>query len=205
MKRLIIILSLIIATAANGQVLTAELTIGEGVTSAEICKNKAAAFVAKAYLDGTETSEATFSMDFDDGTIVNNAQEGSFNHAFATDGIYMPMVRADYNELTAYAKVIVKVGKRPDFSGFNTDINEQQQGICLGESVMLNMPIKSVSTEYTNNYTHTELIPQSFYSKAWKSVIRVKQFDSKTISDGSELESVTVKLNHENSGNFYIT
>lgn len=204
MKHLIIIISILISAAAYGQQFKVELTVGEGVTSAEICKSKAAAFVAKAYLDGTETTEATFSMDFDDGNIVSN-NTGEFNHAFAADGIFLPMVRADYNGLTAYDKVTIKVGKRPDFNGFKTDIDEQQQGICLGESVMLEMPINSTSAEYNNNYTHKELIPQSFYSNAWNAAIRVKQFDNQTIADGTELESVNVKLNHEKAGEVKIS
>ncbi len=205
MKHLIIIISILAAIAAKGQTFTAELVVGEGLTDTEICKNKAAQFTAKAFVDGTETTEATFSMDFDDGTIVNNATEGTFNHAFASDGIFMPMVKAQYNGLTAYAKVIVKVGKSPDFKGFKTDIDEKQQGICLGESVTLDMPISSTKSEYNNNYTHTELIPQSIYAKKWEAIIRVKQFDAQTVADGSEIESVSVRLNHQKAGEVKIT
>ncbi len=205
MKHLIIIISLLIATAASGQVLKTELTIGEGVTKADICKNKAVAFTAKAYLDNVETTEATFSMDFDDGTIANNAQEGTFNHSFSHDGIFMPMVKAEYNGLTAYAKVTVQVGKSPDFSGFKTDLDENQMGVCLGESVILEMPIASAKSEYNPSYTHTELLPQSIYAKEWTAAVRVKQFDNQTVADGSEFESFTVRLNHQKSGEVKIT
>ncbi|MBO4372726.1 MAG: hypothetical protein J5826_07340, partial [Bacteroidales bacterium] len=200
MKHLIIILSLIISVAANGQVLTAELTIGEGVTSIDICKDKAVAFSAKAYLDGEETTEAVFSMDFDDGNIVNNTSDGTFNHSFAKGGIYMPMVKATYNGLSVYAKVTVNIGERPDFSKFSTDIPEQQQGICLGESVVLDIPIESQKVSYNQTLKHTELLPQSLYGKEWNAAIRIKAFDDATITDGSEIESITVKMVHHNVG-----
>ena len=200
MKHLIIIISLLIASAAHGQVLTTKLFINEDKTSADICKNKAVAFTAKAYLDGAETTEAVFSMDFDDGNIVNNAKEGTFNHSFAKGGIFMPMVRADYNGLTAYAKVTVNIGERPDFSKFTTDIPEEQQGICLGESVELDIPVESQQVSYNQQLTHTELLPQSLYGKVWNAAIRIKAFDGATIADGSEIESVTVKMVHQNAG-----
>ena len=126
MKHFIIIITLIVASIANGQTFKTELSIGEGESTVSTCKNKAIAFMAKAYLNDVETSEAKFSIDFDDGTIVNNPTEGTFNHAFASDGIFMPMLKAEYNGLTAYSKVTVKIGKRPDFSGFKTNIDDHQ-------------------------------------------------------------------------------
>ena len=205
MKHLIIIITLIVATIANGQTFKTELSIGEGVTTVSTCKNKAIAFTAKAYLNDVETTEAKFSLDFDDGTIVNNSTEGTFNHAFASDGIFMPMLKAEYNGLTEYSKVTVKIGKSPDFSGFKTNIDEQQQGICLGETVTLNMPISNSTSEYKPNYTFSELIPQSVYGKTWQATIRVKQFDNQTIADGTELESVVVRLNHQKAGEVKIS
>ena len=67
------------------------------------------------------------------------------------------------------------------------------------------MPINGTTSEYKNSYTHTELIPQSIYAKTWSAVIRIKQFDNQTITDGTELESVTVKLNHQKAGEVKIS
>ncbi|MCQ2976041.1 MAG: PKD domain-containing protein [Bacteroidales bacterium] len=201
---LLAIITIITPITLLAQNLVVTLTANNNNDTIKICKNKAIEFIANASING-EPVNAEFSWDFDDGTIINKSSTNTINHAFSKGGSYITMVKAVYNDYYAYSKITVLVGNPPSFSRYKTSIPESQTGICLGESVTLNLPTNDTTLFYKPITTHTELIEQSLFNKEWTSFVRLKTFDNKNITTGAEIKSVTIKMDHENSKDVKIT
>jgi len=157
-----------------------------------ICPGEKNTYTVATYRDG-ETAEAeTYVWDFDNGQI-RETTSGTVDYAYPKGGAYMARITAIFPDgVSASTIQRIQVGVPPEFSGFSSDIDNNKAGICLGETVTLNMPISSRDVTYSYLNNCNESSPQSIYNAYWIGTINLKCFGSRAIATANDIDAMSV-------------
>ncbi len=180
-------LAVLICFPALGQVSVEFGTMGNAICPGE--KNE---YTATSYMDSKHQEADTYVWDFDNGHVRETSQP-SVEYAYPKGGAYMARITAIFSDgSTATATQPIQVGVPPDFGGFRSDIDGRQNGICLGETATLAMPIASKKVTYRCMDNCNESTPQSIYNAYWIGSINLKSFGNRTIASAQDIEAVSV-------------
>lgn len=200
MKRLLTValLATLWQWTAQAQDITIEMQVEQPVCPASSC-----IYTASASSMGQDTVAMEYIWDFDNGDVLRTA-EPSVRYAYRTGGAYMPRVTAVFPDGDSYSHSgRLMVGQRPSFASYANDMPPHQQGMCLGESVTLSMPVSSRDVEYIYNNVCSEKNPQSIYGGYWIGNVSLKCFDGRMISAGT-LQGIALTAATDNDGDIQI-
>lgn len=193
-------LSTIVAICVSGTALaqgSVEFLPPEG----PVCPGESNVYTAASYMDGKHQEADTYIWDFDNGQ-VRETRQGTVEYAYPKGGAYMARVTAVFpsgDSATCVQKMVV--GMPPSFSGLRTDMENGHKGICLGESVTLQMPISSRKVDYQPHNYYYEDKPQSIYNSSWTGVINFKCFGDRTIEADDDIAMISVTCGHDKETN----
>lgn len=204
MKKLIIVIALIIIGFKSEAQLTVSFTANDETQKLNICPRADILFKAETLLNGAEPADATYVWDFDDGTVLTS-KTNTITRSYNQGGIYLPSVSVSADGQKVFSYLYVNTGSEPDYSSFKTDIPESQTGICLGETVTLEINPESNTTTYVTPEYVTEKVPQNIYQSSYYGILKIKNYEGKKISSAYDIKSVNVMIEHDNGNDLKIT
>ncbi len=164
----------------------------------KVCPQQRLSYMVESTMDGDEAAADKYTWDFDNGDIRETTIP-EVQYTYRNGGSYMARVTAHFaggQQATAIQRV--DVGMRPSFSRFVHDMPDNYAGICLGETVSLNMQVVDTLVKYHCLAEYMESSPQSFYSSYWSGRINLKCFNSLELNAGNMPDSVVVLMNTQN-------
>ncbi len=157
--------------------------------------------------DGADTvTNADYSWDFDDGTILTGIDKDSVTHQFAEGGGYRVKLKVlDASSQEGYKILPLKVAVAPNFSKSKTELPEEQEGICKGSTAKLKGKAFPVEWEEEFIYTVSEE-PEIEISDAqtYQSSLSFDAFPLGSTYTPGAIDSIGINLEHSNMGNLKI-
>ena len=155
-----------------------------------ICPNDETIFEADVDTD----DPINYIWDFDNGDRLTT-QDKTISYRYSSGGAYIITLTAYNDNFSTSTSAKAIVGAAPSFSVFKSDLPEKNAGICLGETVTLNMPIHDSTITYHYRNTFYETSPQILYGNSWTGNIYLKGFLQSTITNpATDIVSVSTTM-----------
>ena len=196
---------LAIFSLVKAQTLT--LSSSRGTDTIEVCSLQPV-YLYGYLVNGTDTLEADWKWNMDDGTIFTGFDLDTIKYSFAQARAYRVFAYATYNDSTYIGEIIVKVGLDPNFTGTRPDLPANQHGICKGDQVTL-IGKASNSQKWTDKPVSTYIEPFTFeISKniPYTNSITRKDFGiDQKLTSPDDIDSIGLLIVQPNSKNIKIT
>ncbi len=139
-----------------------------------LCPAGKAEYTARATCNGLDTAAQYYIWDMDNGAVLETA-EPVLQYAYPEGGAYMARITAVFADGSRATEVRgIKVGQKPSFGNFRSNLNPRHNGICLGESAVLSLKVENMPVEYRCRDFYMEKNPQSIYNSYWLGTINLK-------------------------------
>lgn len=170
------------------------------------CRDSIVIFKAVAIL-GTDTIPGCdFFWDFDDGTLVSGVEKDSVTYIFHEGGGYrvkLHVISPDNDK--GFTIIPVRIAYPPEYSATNTDIPEEQTGICKGSQVMLRGKAVPKLWEDTVLYKVQETPAKEISdTKIYESVLTFDEFALGSTFSVGDLDSIGLNIEHSDMGNLQV-
>lgn len=202
--KLIILFSIVFIQSTKAQ-FEVNLSSNLGNDTVKTCISTKVTFYASSTDGGLPVTGVTYSWDFDDGTQLSEIDLDTVEHIFINRKGFRVRVIAEYNGSTAYKILPVEIGLTANFLETKSDVPEGI-GVCPGEEFNLFGIAKDTSWtgEFITNYV--ELFAYEIeFPYVYSAPIDHKEFQyNDLLSDGEMIESIGLKIEHENLSNLQI-
>jgi subtilisin-like proprotein convertase family protein len=205
--KLTILFSILFIQISKAQLLV-NLTSDFGNDTIKTCVSTKITFYASTTNAGLPVTGVTYKWDFDDNENETGIDLDTVEHIFSSQKGFRVRVIAEYNGEKTHQILPVEIGLIADFSETKTDIAEKQSGICPGEEFQLKGVAKDYSWtgEFLTNRAEFENIPYEIeFPYVYTAPIDHKEFIANdTLSLGNQIETIGLKIEHENLSNIQI-
>lgn len=138
MKKTILFAILTIAVNFAFAQYTVTVTTNKLTDTVKTCKDTTVIFYAQVLENGLSVEGSEFQWDFDDGTTFDFETDlDTVEHYFEDEGAYRVRVIAKKDGQESYDIIPILLGIEPDFAGTESNIPENQTGICNGDEITL--------------------------------------------------------------------
>jgi len=208
MKKILFVFGISICLIFNAKAqLNVSLTSNHGNDTIKTCIDTVITFYAATTNNGLDITEnVNYSWDFNDGTTDSGIDLDTIQHTFTKYKGFRVSVKAEYNGNKDYDILPLEIGLEPDFSEVKTDIDTNFTGICPGEEFTLFGKTNNSKWEYNFNPKIIQKFPYLVETTdTYISTINLNEFQkSDIISNIENIDSIEIKIEHENLANIQI-
>ncbi len=175
--------------------------------SIKICSKDTVTFNSEVMFDGEIVNQdIIYIWDYDHGTTKDTTIFDTITHIFSEQKGHKVLLNVKYNEYTASATIPVLVGLDADFSKVKTDINATPEIICPGEEFTIFGETTSAKWEKHVSFKCLEKEPYMIEkTDTYNNYIAFRDFlDTDKILSAQNIDSIVIKMEHENAGNIEI-
>ena len=171
-----------------------------------VCRDTLIIFKATADNAGVPVADANWFWSFDDGTQENGIDLDSVAHVFSVGGGYRVNLTVLESGNTGFAVLPVQIDFPVDFLRTNTDIPEEQNGICKGSTVALYGSAVPVIWKDTFINSVIESSPRIVNENTiYESTLSFNEFTPGSVFTDGDIDSLGISLEHSDMGNLQIS